>query len=128
LSGSRAGGFPDRFLGSGASWPPDLFATPCAASLGIHGSPVGDAVEPARYGSGLPDGGGFGGEDQKSDLESVIGILFVMQNLPADRANQSTVTVDERGESLLVVTGDITLQELGVGLVLVCGEASHARK
>src|SRR5262249_44828403 len=49
-----------------------FFTTAHSVSLDIHGSPIGDPVQPTGHRVGFSDRRGFGGEDQECDLKSVV--------------------------------------------------------
>jgi hypothetical protein len=77
-----------------------------SAALGGHvfvpqGNPVGDAVQPAGHRLALADGGGAAGQDQEGGLESVLGVVLVVQDVPADAPHQPAVTVQQRCKGVL---------------------------
>jgi hypothetical protein len=72
----------------------------------------GDTVKPAAQGCPVPDGGGFSGEHQESALESVLGILAVVQHVAANPQDHRPVPPDESGEGHLIVMTQEILEEL----------------
>src|SRR5262249_38988354 len=85
----------DRVLAASALNPAPFFALARLDSPGVHGGPVCDRVEPARYGRGLSDRAGPGREDQKCRLERVVDVLLMAENVPANRAHEPRVPADE---------------------------------
>jgi hypothetical protein len=62
------------------------------------------------------EGSCFTGQDEKGGLESVFGVLRLVQNTSSDAPNQSCVSPYERGKGLAIAIGDPTGQELAVRL------------
>jgi hypothetical protein len=94
---------------------PRFLAPAPDGSFGVHGSPVGNPVQPTPHRGRLPDRSRLTGEDQECDLEGVVNVLLVVQDVPADRPDQAPVAVYQRGKRLLVAARDVLLEELGVG-------------
>jgi hypothetical protein len=47
-------------------------------------------------------------------LKGVIDVLLVAQDLRANRADKSAITINDRGEGVFVAVENISVQELGV--------------
>jgi hypothetical protein len=86
--------------------------------LGFKRSAIGDAVQPARERIGLANGGRVPRQHQKRGLERVLGVLFVVQHLPADPQDQGTVPLHQGSKRSLLAAGGKALQQLAVGQAL----------
>jgi hypothetical protein len=85
-------------------------AAPLRAHFRFHGNPVRHPVEPAAQRLALGDRRGFAHQDKEGGLESIFGILLMMQDAPANAEHHWAVMVDERPKGLGVARGDEPLE------------------
>ena len=100
---------------------------PCAAS-----DSHADAVQPASQRILHSHRRGLASQDQKRRLESVIRVVIVTQDPPADPLHHPAMSRDERGKGRLgyvvVVLGGELRQQLKVAQGTGCAEAEQHRK
>jgi hypothetical protein len=65
----------------------------------------------------LADRGGFPGEDQEGGLEGVLGVLFIVEDLPTDSKHQLAMPPKKRSEGLFVTALDESAEQFRVVLV-----------
>src|SRR5262249_49457991 len=63
----------------------------------------------------LEDGSGFPGQDEEGGLESVVGVVGVLQHPAAHAEDHRAVTAEQGREGRLVPRGDKAAQQLPVG-------------
>ena len=81
---------------------------------GLHGRPVGDAVQPAAQGFAAPDRTGLPGQDQKGGLKRVLDVVLVFEHSPASGQDHRPMAGHQCLKCDLVVRAGITGQELPV--------------
>jgi hypothetical protein len=87
---------------------------PCRAAFGFHGRAKGYSVQPLGQGLRLADGPVVPGQDEKSSLEGVFRVLFVVEHAPAHPQHHRPVAGDQDGKGGLIATVDEIVQELAV--------------
>jgi hypothetical protein len=65
----------------------------------VHGHPIGDAMEPVSQPLSPAQGSRLQSQDEEAGLKSILGILFVVQDMPADVPHQPAMTAHESGKS-----------------------------
>jgi hypothetical protein len=103
-----------------------VFAPTGGASFRVHGCPVSDTVKPAGKRLDLADRAGFTGEHQKTCLKRILGILLVIEHVPADPEHHGTMTPDQSGKGALILHPRKLLQELGIAQLLFAVRQHHA--
>src|SRR5262249_34454816 len=74
----------------------------------------GHAVKPARYGPLVRDRRRLAGQDEESRLESVLGILMMVQLVPDDIPHQLAMPLHKGGKGILVPVADVKAQQFAV--------------
>jgi hypothetical protein len=75
---------------------------------------VSDLVQPAGQGRSARNAAGFPRQGQKRRLKTILGVVEIEQNSPANAEHQSLVPPDEKFERRLVAGGRESLQQLSV--------------
>src|SRR5262249_1457348 len=94
--------------------PPFLLSPFGGRSARLERSVISHAVKPVAH--GFPSGkrSRLANADQESPLESVLGIVRIAKNAPADAQHHGTVTPHQGLEGRLLTPGKKTLQKLPV--------------
>jgi hypothetical protein len=71
--------------------------------------------KPSAYGLAVCNGPRLSRQCQKSGLESVFSVLFVVKHFPANAIDELPVPPDQRLESRLITRLDDTLKKLAIG-------------
>jgi hypothetical protein len=95
-------------------------------ALGTEGYSMSDAIEPVTDRFGPANGSRPLRQYQESGLESILGIVFVAQNLPAHTEHHPSVPLDECPKGGLVMPERKILQQLTVGRSAGLGLADNA--
>jgi hypothetical protein len=101
-----------------ASLPPDFPAPRVACHL------AGDAVQPARQAIRGADGRGLFGEDEEHCLHSVLDLIQIAQDPPANSQGQRRVSGDQDREGALVSVLNEAAKQLRIG-AQVCIATGH---
>jgi hypothetical protein len=85
------------------------------APFGVRGNSMCDSMKPGGQRVALADRAGPPGQNQKSGLKSILGVLLVLQYMPAYTQDERTVPIDKDGEGRLVASPLKLLQQLLIG-------------
>ncbi len=102
--------------------PLGLLAVPGSLGACLKGDAAGRPMQEAGDRLGLAERCRLAGEDQEGGLQGVLGVLDVMQHLPADAPDHRPMPLDQRGEGLFIVEPD-QLHQLAVGKPAQLGAA-----
>jgi hypothetical protein len=90
-------------------------ASPTGDGSRFQGCAVGDSVEPVSNLLRRLDGRCLANQDQERGLESVLGVLLVVQHAPTDAQDHRTMPTDQGLERRDVPRGHVPFQKLPVG-------------
>jgi hypothetical protein len=90
---------------------------PAADLLRLARGAKGDSVQPAGQRPGAADAIGLRRQGQEGRLESVLGVVVVVQQPPTDAEHHRSVPPDERGEGDGVAPLDEATEQIVVGAI-----------
>jgi hypothetical protein len=88
--------------------------SPGAGRSGLHCDPLRDAIQPRPDRIPRPHARCSSGKDQESRLESILGILLVPQDPPADGQDHRTVPLDQNSEGRFILVGKKRIENLAI--------------
>jgi hypothetical protein len=80
----------------------------------LQGRAIGDAIQEIADGLARPHRRRLANENKKSGLKSVVGVVYIAEDAPADATHHRAVTPQQRLERGFVASGDEMLQQLTV--------------
>src|SRR5262249_11522006 len=91
------------------------FFPPGCRAPGFQRSLLRNAVQPVAHQVFLKNGPGLAQKDQKRGLESVLGILMVLQKSSADAPNHGPMTLHQGFERSLIAVAKEIVEQFAVG-------------